>query len=194
MTKRKLLLKLNLRLASIDVKRRSEIVNHYSGVIDQSMANGNTEVSSIDSLGDVNWLCLGILKKEKKPIFVPILYMVFDYIKIIIASLVVLGCVAALAGAAGGLAYIGYSFLKMAITSFIPSAHLISANLMGAVFKGGACLIIACIVMILIVFVKAIVVGLVKVVLFIVRKIRDAIYLAQSTKLMKGVFSSEAIK
>ena len=191
MTKKQLMLKMNMRLVSLDEKKRSEIINHYISVIDQSMANGNTEESSVDSLGSINSLCSCILKKEKKTATVPMIFTVLNYIGGVIAGLCIIAFIALLAITSGMLIYTGYSLFKMMLASFLPSAHLIAASFMAALFKIGACLIISCILMIMLIFIKAFITGIVKVVIYLTQKVRDTIYMIQSTKLMKEAFKNE---
>ena len=141
MTKKRFLLKMNTRLVSIESKRRNEILNHYRSLIDQSIANGNTEESSIDSFGDINCLCRLILKKEKKTTIVPVMLTIFKDIGVCIKMIALIACICALVCIAGAVITVGYSITVMTINHFIPSAYLISASFAAALFKIGACLI-----------------------------------------------------
>lgn len=193
MTKKRFLLKMNTRLVSIENRRRAEILNHYRSLIDQSIANGNTEESSIDSLGDVNSLCRLILKKEKKPTFVPIIFTVLQDIGMCIKMVALVACICALVGVAAVLVTTGYSLLSMTFDYFIPSAYLLSASFAAAMFKIGACIISLSILVIFFLIVKAAITLVVKIVIYIINSLKDAIYTMQSTKLMKEAFNIEAV-
>lgn len=193
MTKKRFLLKMNTRLVSIESKRRAEILNHYRSLIDQSIANGNTEESSVDSLGDVNSLCRLILKKEKKTTLVPIIFTVLQDIGICIKMVMLVACICALVGVAAVLVTTGYSLLSMTFDYFVPSAYLLSASFAAAMFKIGACIISASILVIFFLIVKAALTLVVKIVIYMINSLKDAVYMMQSTKLMKEAFNIEAV-
>ena len=193
MTKKRFLLKMNTRLVSIESKRRNEILNHYRSLIDQSIANGNTEESSIDSFGDINCLCRLILKKEKKTTIVPVMLTIFKDIVVCIKMIALIACICALVCIAGAVITVGYSITVMTINHFIPSAYLISASFAAALFKIGACLIMGSILVIFLMIVKKAIELVVRIVVYIINSIKDAVYVMQSTKLMKEAFNIEAI-
>lgn len=193
MTKKRFLLKMNMRLVSLDNKRRTEILNHYRTLIDQSMANGNTEESSVDSLGDVNTLCRLILKKEKKATFVPIIFTVLHDIGVCLKMIALVACICALVCVAGLVVTTGYSLITMTLNYFVPSAYLISASFAAAMFKIGACIISGSILVIFFLIVKAAVTLVVKIVIYIINSLKDTVYMMQSTKLMKEAFNVEAV-
>lgn len=193
MTKKRFLLKMNTRLVSIESKRRNEILNHYRSLIDQSIANGNTEESSIDSFGDINCLCRLILKKEKKTTIVPVMLTIFKDIGVCIKMIALIACICALVCIAGAVITVGYSITVMTINHFIPSAYLISASFAAALFKIGACFIMGSILVIFLMIVKKAIELVVRIVVYIINSIKDAVYVMQSTKLMKEAFNIEAI-
>ena len=192
MTKKQFLLKMGIRLLSLPGKRRDEILNHYRSVIDQSMANGNTEESSVEALGDVNNLCRLVLKKEKKPTFVPIIFTVLDYLVGLVKILCVVVVLAVLAGIVGLAVTGGYSLLMTTMDHFIPSGVLLSSNIAGAMFKIGACIIMASMLLVLVVIIKSTITAIVKVIIHIANKVKDAVYGLQTTKLMKEAFKGES--
>lgn len=193
MTKTSFLLKMNWRLIPIKRTRRGEIVNHYRAIIDQSMSNGNTEESAVESLGSVNSLCRLVLKKEHKPCIVPWIATFFHFLFVIIAAVVLVACIAALLGIVGALVYAGYLLVTLMMNSLIPSMAMFSADIFAGLFRLGACMIVAAVLIVLLLLAKTVLIWAVKVFLFIIKKIRNAIYRAQSTKLMKGAFRNEAI-
>ncbi len=193
MTKKRFLLKMNMRLVSVESKRRTEILNHYRTLIDQSIANGNTEESSVDSFGDVNCLCRLILKKEKKPVFVPVIFTVLHDIGICLKMILLAACICALVFISGVIVTTGYSLLALTLKHFIPSAYLISANFAAGLFKIGACIISGSILIIFFIVVKAAITLIVKIVVHIINSVKDAVYTMQSTKLMKEAFNIEAV-
>lgn len=193
MTKKRFLLKMNMRLVSVESKRRTEILNHYRTLIDQSMANGNTEESSVDSFGDVNCLCRLILKKEKKPFFVPVIFTVLHDIGICLKMILLAACICALVFISGVIVTTGYSLLVLTLKHFIPSAYLISASFAAGLFKIGACIISGSILIIFFIVVKAAITLIVKIVVHIINSVKDAVYTMQSTKLMKEAFNIEAV-
>lgn len=193
MTKKRFLLKMNMRLASVESKRRTEILNHYRTLIDQSIANGNTEESSVDSFGDVNCLCRLILKKEKEPVFVPVIFTVLHDIGICLKMILLAACICALVFISGVIVTTGYSLLALTLKHFIPSAYLISANFAAGLFKIGACIISGSILIIFFIVIKAAITLIVKIVVHIINSVKDAVYTMQSTKLMKEAFNIEAV-
>ena len=193
MTKKRFLLKMNMRLVSVESKRRTEILNHYRTLIDQSIANGNTEESSVDSFGDVNCLCRLILKKEKKPVFVPVIFTVLHDIGICLKMILLAACICALVFISGVIVTTGYSLLALTLKHFIPSAYLISANFAAGLFKIGACIISGSILIIFFIVVKTAITLIVKIVVHIINSVKDAVYTMQSTKLMKEAFNIEAV-
>lgn len=193
MTKKRFLLKMNMRLVSVESKRRTEILNHYRTLIDQSMANGNTEESSVDSFGDVNCLCRLILKKEKKPVFVPVIFTVLHDIGICLKMILLVVSICALVFISGVIVTTGYSLLALTLKHFIPSAYLLSASFAAGLFKIGACIISAGILIVFFIAVKAAITLIVKIVVYIINSIKDAVYMMQSTKLMKEAFNIEAV-
>ena len=193
MTKKRFLLKMNMRLVSVESKRRTEILNHYRTLIDQSIANGNTEESSVDSFGDVNCLCRLILKKEKKPVFVPVIFTVLHDIGICLKMILLAACICALVFISGVIVTTGYSLLALTLKHFIPSAYLISANFAAGLFKIGACIISGSVLIIFFIVIKAAITLIVKIVVHIINSVKDAVYTMQSTKLMKEAFNIEAV-
>ncbi len=193
MTKRQFLLRMNWRLVPIKRTRRHEIVNHYRAVIDQNMANGNSEESSVEALGNINSLCSMILKKEKKPVIMPVLGTIANVLWIIIAAVVMFAAMCLLLCIAGGIGYIGYVLVKNGLDTFMPSGYLISSNMMGAAFKIGTCMLIASIVIVLILFVKLFLTGAIKLFIYMIKKVRDSVYRAESTRLMKEAFKRETV-
>ncbi len=193
MTKKQFLLKLNNRLTLLGKHRKSEILNHYRAVIDQSMANGNTEESSVEAMGNINYLSGLILRKEKKFPIVPILFAVFSVIFTIIKIALALICIAACIILAGLVFMVVLNLANTALDTFLPSTYLITANIMGALFKAGACLVLLSAIVILFLIILAFLKLVIKLVIVIIRIVKDIIYMIQSTKLMKETFSIEAI-
>lgn len=193
MTKKQFLLKMNMRLVAVPAKRRDEILNHYRSVIDQSMANGNTEASSVESLGNVNDLCKIILTKEGLSTAVPTVFTVLNIIGSVLKVLGIIALTVLLICIIWATISLGLSLLKVMTANFIPSTLLLSSNLFAAVFKLGACLIIASILIIFAVIVKASVCAAIKLIVFFTNMVKDAVYSVQSTKLMREVLKNENI-
>lgn len=193
MTKKRFLFKMNARLISLKSTRRSEILNHYRSLVDQSIANGNSEEASIDAFGSVNTLCRLILKKEKKSVVIPILFNICNCIGFIIKAVVILAVLAALIALTAVIITAGYSITMTALTHFMPNSYLISSDMIAAAFKVGACMITGSLLIIMFIFVKTIVMGIVKIIKYIIEAFKDSVYMMQSTKLMKEAFNLEAI-
>ena len=193
MTKKQFLLKMNMRLITINPRRRNEILNHYRSVIDQSMANGNTEESSVEALGSINSLCRQILRKEKSIILVPILFSILNVITAIIKVLLTLAIIALLVGIIGVAITCGYSLVMSTLEHFIPSSVLLSSNMFAAVFKAGACIVVGSALVLLAVMVKAALTAIIKIIIHLGNMAKDAIYMIQSTKIMKEAFKGETV-
>lgn len=191
MTKKQFLLKMNTRLVAVPTKRRDEILNHYRSVIDQSMANGNTEESSVESLGNVNDLCKIILTKEGCSTAVPIIFTVLNIIGSVIKVLGMIAIAALLVYVVWTVISLGISLIGVVTANFIPSATLLASNMFAAIFKLGACLIIASVLVVFAVVIKFSVTMFVKLIIRFTNMIKDAIYSVQSTKLMKEVLKNE---
>lgn len=191
MTKKQFLLKMNMRLVSVPTKRRDEILNHYRSVIDQSMANGNTEESSVESLGNVNDLCKIILTKEGCSTAVPIIFTVLNIIGSVIKVLGMIAIAALLVYIVWAVISLGISLIGIVTANFMPSATLLASNMFAAIFKLGACLIIASILVVFAVVIKFSVTVFVKLIIRFINMIKDAVYSVQSTKLMKEVLKNE---
>ncbi len=191
MTKKQFLLKMNTRLVAIPTKRRNEILNHYRSVIDQSMANGNTEESSVEALGNVNGLCKIILTKEGLSTAVPVIFTVLNIIGSILKVVCIIALMVALICVIWMSASLGISLINVMMANFIPSSMLMSSNIFAAVFKLGACVIVASILVIFVVIIKSCAVAIFKLVKHFINMIKDAIYSVQSTSLMKEVLKGE---
>ena len=182
-----------MRLITIPARRRNEILNHYRSVIDQSMANGNTEESSIEAMGSVNSLCRQILRKEKNILLVPILFSILNVITAIIKIAFIFAIIAVLIGIIGVAITCGYSLVMSALAHFIPSGVLLSSNMFGALFKVGACVIIGSALVVLVVMIKSALTAIIKIIIHLGNMAKDAVYMVQSTKIMKEAFKGETI-
>ncbi len=181
------------RLITVEGKRKNEILNHYRTLIDQSIANGNSEESAVESFGNVNTLCRLILKKEEKFTVVPIIYTVLHWIGFAIKILLLIAAIGALVFGMGAAATGGYSLATLTLEHFMPSSVLLSTNLIAAAFKAGACLITASVLLILLMLIKVLLTFVIKIAIYMINCIKDAVYMAQSTKMMKEAFDIEAV-
>ncbi len=177
----------------IDKKRRNEILNHYRTLIDQSIANGNSEEAAVESFGNVNTVCKLLLKKENKSIIVPILFSVLGYIAFFAKILFLIACVGALIFGSGLIITGGYSLLSLTLKHFMPSMALLSTNILAAVFKLGVCLITVSILLLLLMAVKILLTFAVKIIIRTINYIKDAVYIVHATKMMKEAFDIETV-
>lgn len=193
MTKKQFLLKMNMRLVAVPTKRRDEILNHYRSIIDQSMANGNTEESSVEALGNVNDLCKLILTKEHCSTAVPIIFTVLNIIGSVLKVIGLLAVMVLLICIVWAAVSFGISLVKVMTANFIPSTLLLSSNMFAAVFKLGACVIVASILVVFVAVIKSSVTALIKLAMHFANMVKDAVYSVQSTKLMREVLKDENI-
>lgn len=193
MTKKQFLLKMNMCLVAVPTKRRDEILNHYRSVIDQSMANGNTEESSVEALGNVNDLCKLILTKENCSTAVPVIFTVLNIIGSVLKVVGLVALMVLLICVVWTVLSFGISLVKVMTANFIPSALLLSSNMFAAIFKLGACVIVVSILVIFATIIKSSVTAVIKLAMCFTNMVKDAVYSVQSTKLMREVLKDENV-